>query len=155
MKRKIIALALAIVFTLSFAGCESSDFTIEGTYASGTITVVNHPIQSMVDGVVKCTGSYPEIRLSDEYQKQYPNLQQTVQYYNNYWESYIRENVADLAYNADSMVKEADYEYEDTVTAQVLRMDNRLLTVLVNEQEYSGGLRQSHWTYGYNIDVAS
>ena len=179
MKRKNVKVAAAsIAMIMCLSACTSTgnvvnndgatgvsteaigDATNSGTVSDGAIatgyqvTVVNHPISSSQDGKVLCTGSYPEIVLSDECKEKYPKLSENINNYNETNSFGSTNNISEYA----SWAMEDDYNtegYYDSKSADIVRFDDKLFTVFEISSSFTGGAHPNHYSYSTNYDPAT
>lgn len=119
------------------------------------ITIVTHPVSCEVSGKEVSFGSYPEIVMTPTFSGQYLNLFSEVYDLNAFWKDSVEYSVNEYAFYQTDSEQPIDNPYESEITADVVRADDALFTVLVGYYDYSGGAHPSHSTDSVNIDPAT
>ena len=177
-KRSIRLAAISIAAVMFLSACTSTGNVVNEDGASGVsieaiadtsnaenksgsdtattfpVTVVNHPVSSSQEGKVLCTGSYPEIVLSDEYKEKYPKLSESI---NNYNETNCFGTTSNISeYAAWALEDTYNTEgYFDTKTADIVRFDDHLFTIFEISSSFTGGAHPNHYSYATNYDPAT
>ncbi|MCR5031247.1 MAG: DUF3298 and DUF4163 domain-containing protein [Lachnospiraceae bacterium] len=119
------------------------------------ITISHYPVSCVGDGMVWCTGSYAQIKLSEEYESQYPELARKLEEYNNGWKESAEQSVAEFSGWAIDYLEEDLGPFNYDTTADVLRSDDRMFTIFWTYEAYSGGAHPNHGVAAINIDPTS
>ena len=119
------------------------------------ITIVTHPVSCEVSGKEVSFGSYPEIVMTPTFSGQYLNLFSEVYDLNAFWKDSVEYSVNEYAFYQTDSEQPIYNPYESEITADVVRADDALFTVLVGYYDYSGGAHPSHSTDSVNIDPAT
>lgn len=183
MKRRVVAIMTAtVLMTTVFTACgkdtgdtsavadsadtevsaestdvEAADGDSTGAEASDDkpITIVTHPVSCEVSGKEVSCGSYPEIVMTPTFSGQYLNLFSEVYDLNAFWKDSVEYSVNEYAFYQTDSEQPIDYPYESEITAEVVRADDALFSVLVGYYDFSGGAHPSHSTDSVNIDPAT
>lgn len=115
------------------------------------ITIVSHPLSSGNEEKVLCTGSYPEIVLSNEYKEKYPKLADYLFAFNENHRTGMPDTVAELALWA-SQDENDIAEYCSDASAEVIRFDESLFSMYVYSYDYTGGAHPNHYVSCINVD---
>ncbi len=115
------------------------------------IILTTYYYSSKKDDVERCTGHYTDITFSRDLEKKYPKLAETVNIITDNWETSVKDAVGDFAYYYDEEYS-FDITFFNDLNVQLVRFDDRLFTVLSNDESYGGGAHPNHSTYSYNID---
>ncbi len=136
---------------------EAADGDSTGAEASDDkpITIVTHPVSCEVSGKEVSCGSYPEIVMTPTFSGQYLNLFSEVYDLNAFWKDSVEYSVNEYAFYQTDSEQPIDYPYESEITAEVVRADDALFSVLVGYYDFSGGAHPSHSTDSVNIDPAT
>ena len=119
------------------------------------ITIVTHPVSCEVSGKEVSNGSYPEIAMTPEFSGQYLNLYSEIYNLNAFWKDSVEYSVKEYAFYQMDSETPIDYPYSSEISADVVRADDALFTVLVSYYDYAGGAHPSHSTESVNIDPAT
>ncbi len=154
MKKKILGfLLLGTIIISSFAGCSSDNKGEDGNIETvkGGVQIIDHPLEATVDGEVRCTGAFPEIKLSDEYQKKYPKLNDRIAEQNDNWSSGTHESVEAYAVGA----AEDNTKYYDNATIELKRFDDRIFSLVYRDDFMFDSDEETNWIITFNYDVAT
>ncbi len=116
------------------------------------ITVVSHPISAGNVEKVLCTGKYPEIVLSDNYKEKYPKLADYLNKFNENHKTGMPDTIAEYALWASQDEFNESAEYCSEASAEVIRIDDRLFSMLIYSYEYTGGAHPNHYCGSINVD---
>lgn len=119
------------------------------------ITIVTHPVSCEVSGKEAANGSYPEIVMTPEFSGQYLNLFSEVYDLNAYWKDSVKYSVGEYGYYQMDSGEPIENPYSSEITADVVRADDALFSVMVSYYDYSGGAHPNHSTGSVNIDPAT
>ena len=115
-------------------------------------TLINHNlICETEDGKTLADGVYPEIRLSEDTEKEYPKLVNYIESLNETWSENVRNGVALYGSYAQDEV-ETSGQYRCEVTAEIVRFDDRMLSIALSSYDHSGGPHPNHARDYENID---
>ena len=137
------------------AGAEGSEDAEQADKDEKPITIVSHPVSCEVSGKEVSTGSYPEIAMTPEFSGQYLNLYSEIYDLNAYWKDSVEYSVNEYAYYQIDSETPIEYPYSSEITADVIRADDALFTVLVSYYDFSGGAHPNHSNSSVNIDPAT
>ncbi len=154
MKKKILGfLLLGTLIISSFTGCSSDNKGEDGNIETvkGGVKIIDHPLEATVDGDVRCTGAFPEIKLSEEYQKKYPKLNDRIEEQNDNWSSGTHESVEAYAVGA----AEDNTKYYDNATIELKRFDDRIFSLVYRDDFMFNGDEETNWIITFNYDVAT
>ena len=182
MVKKLSSYALVLLLTASLVGCSSpfagngknsettanTDITEastdNSTEASESSSVSEHTASTekdiilttyyysaKKDDVERCTGQYTDITFSRDLEKKYPKLAEAVNIMTSDWETSVKDTVGDFAYWYDEEYS-FDITFYNDMSVEIVRFDDRLFTVLQNDESYGGGAHPNHSTYSYNFD---
>ena len=139
MKKKLLSLFMASMIIITTVACEKEVIVenerpdvAEVEPVSEGVTVIDHPLEATIDGEVMSEGHYPEILLCEEYKKQYPKLNRTINDYNTYWSDGMKANVEAYARmrksDREEGIEEGSYSYQSDM--ELVRFDSRIFTVV-------------------------
>ena len=159
---RIAAMVMAASLCLCACGKESdekSETESTGVFESlsentdtGSITVVSHGVECLIDEKKRAQGNYPEIILPEEMSSQYPRLSERISELNELWKNEIRDYVAEYANWAVESTYLEDPVFESEISLEIIRVDDRLFTLFMSYYDDAGGAHPSHGNYTYNID---
>ena len=183
MKRRVVAIMTAtVLMTTGFTACgkdtgdtsavadsadtevsaestdvEAADGDSTGAEASEDkpITIVTHPVSCEVSGKEVAHGNYPEIVMTPEFSGQYINLFSGVYDLNAFWKDSVEYSVSEYGYYQVDSGDPTSTPYESDITADVVRADDALFSVLVNYYDDAGGAHPNHSIGSVNIDPAT
>ncbi len=114
-------------------------------------TLINHNlICEAKDGKKLSDGTYPEIRVSEETDKAYPKLEGYLDQLNETWSNEVMNAVA--LYGEFALGEDDPGEYRSEVTAQIVRFDDRMLSISLGYYDNSGGIHPNHAKDYENVD---
>lgn len=182
MAKKLISYGSVLLLTASLAGCSSpfaggagstetpvnttaeeasrEDSSAESSTTPASedtassekdIILTTYYYSAKKDDIERCTGHYTDITFSRDLEKKYPKLAETVNILTSDWESYVKSEVEDFAYWYDEEYS-FDITFYNDQSIEIVRFDDRLFTVLQNDESYGGGVHPNHSTSSYNID---
>ncbi|QFJ54596.1 DUF3298 domain-containing protein [Pseudobutyrivibrio xylanivorans] len=156
MKKKIIAGLLIFASSFSILGCSATQNSFGDEKVSDSkigVTVVNHPLEVKQDGKLLAHGSYPEILISEEYAKAYPNLKNTLDEENQMRQESSEEMISDFGRYALESGDENTDDYNEDITVDIVRADDIMFSYVLSDSYYSGNEHPVHYTNTCNIDV--
>lgn len=119
------------------------------------ITIVTHPVSCEVSGKEVATGSYPEIVLSPAFSGQYLNLFSEIYDLNAYWKDSVEYSVAEYGFYQVDSAEPSEMTYSSEISADVVRADDELFSIIVSYYDFSGGAHPNHSNGSVNIDPAT
>ena len=137
---------------------EEAEVKVKGNEVKETdeilVTVTEHPLSCKNDeGNVLAEGYYPELTLSEETAKKYPKLAGALDNVNEQWSTSVRKTLSGYGYyRTEDDYTDPEYPYACDMTAQILRFDDNMFTVLLTYYDFAGGAHPSHSTGALNID---
>lgn len=117
------------------------------------VEVVEHNLSCKGDDDKEvATGKYPEIKLLDDYKSEYPKLAETIELQNERWKSDAESTVSNFGYSFIVDDFGFDDPYCSEVTAEVVRIDDDIFSVIQSYYSFAGGAHPAHGSYSIHLD---
>lgn len=183
MKRSLIVI-VCIMLLLSLSGCEVKVDTTEAAGETQNVSDKNkddakdevkeeakdaadkektqkpllslkvHPLSYSENGKTLSTGKYPELTLTHDGRKQYPDLKDALNGYSEEWRNSVISAVRTYAGYAKED-HEITGEYTSEMTAEIRRFDDKMLSIGLTYYDFAGGAHPNHSVDYLNIDPGS